>query len=75
MRSIWKSTKIVQSVGTDVLFVLDSKKTQVENVFPIEISVFSAAAVIGYRQTHETNCWLCLGFCESILSEYPSLEF
>ena len=41
--------KIAQSVCTEVLFVLDSKKTQVENVFPIEISVFSAAAVIGYR--------------------------
>ena len=44
-----ENTKIVQSVCTEVLFVLDSKKTQVENVFPIEISVFSAAAVIGYR--------------------------
>ena len=41
--------KNAQSVCTEVLFVLDSKKTQVENVFPIEISVFSAAAVIGYR--------------------------
>ena len=44
-----ENTKIMQSVCTDVLFVLDSKKTQVENVFPIEISVFSAAAVIRYR--------------------------
>ena len=53
-----ENTKIVQSVCTKVLFVLDSKKTQVENVFPTEISVFSAAAVIGYRYIHETNCWL-----------------
>ena len=30
-----ENTKIVQSVFTEVLFVLDSKKTQVENVFPI----------------------------------------
>ena len=44
-----ENTKIVQSVCIEVLFVLDSKKTQVENVFPIEISVFSAAAVIEYR--------------------------
>ena len=44
-----ENTKIVQSVCTEVLFVLDSKKTQVENVFPIEISLFSAAAVIRYR--------------------------
>ena len=44
-----ENTKIVQSVCTEVLFVLDSKKTQVENVFPIEISVFSAVAVIRYR--------------------------
>ena len=44
-----ENTKIVQSVCTEVLFVLDSKKTQVENVFPVEISVFFAAAVIGYR--------------------------
>ena len=44
-----ENTKIVQSVCTEVLFVLDSKKTQVENVFPIEISVFSAAAVIRYK--------------------------
>ena len=44
-----ENTKIVQSVCTEVLFVLDSKKTQVENVFPVEISVFSATAVIGYR--------------------------
>ena len=44
-----ENTKIVQSVCTEVLFVLDSKKTQVENAFPIEISVFSAAAVIRYR--------------------------
>ena len=35
-----ENTKIVQSVCTEVLFVLDSKNTQVENVFPIEISVF-----------------------------------
>ena len=41
-----ENTKIVQSVYTEVLFVLDSKKTQVKNVFPIQISVFSAAAVI-----------------------------
>ena len=44
-----ENTKIVQSVCTEVLFVLDSKKTQVKNVFPIRISVFSAAAVIAYR--------------------------
>ena len=44
-----ENTKIVQSVCTGVLFVLDSKKTQVKNVFPIRISVFSAAAVIAYR--------------------------
>ena len=44
-----ENTKIVQSVCTEVLFVLDSKKAQVENVFPIQISVFSAAAVIAYR--------------------------
>ena len=44
-----ENTKIVQSVFTEVLFVLDSKKTQVENVFPIEVSVFSAAAVSRYR--------------------------
>ena len=43
-----ENTKIVQSVCT-VLFVLDSKKTQVKNVFPIQISLFSAAAVIAYR--------------------------
>ena len=35
-----ENTKIVQSVCTEVLFVLDSKKIQVENVFPIESSVF-----------------------------------
>ena len=44
-----ENTKIVQSVCTEVLFVLDSKKTQAKNVFPIQISVFSAAAVIAYR--------------------------
>ena len=44
-----ENTKIVQSVCTEVLFVLYSKKTQVGNVFPTEINVFSAAAVIGYR--------------------------
>ena len=44
-----ENTKIVQSVCSEVLVVLDSKKTQVENVFPIEIRVFSAAAVFGYR--------------------------
>ena len=44
-----ENNKNVQSVCIEVLFVLDSKKTQVENVFPIEISVFSAAAVISYR--------------------------
>ena len=44
-----ENTKIVQSVCTEVMFVLNSKKTHVENVFPIGISVFSAAAVIGYR--------------------------
>ena len=38
-----ENTKIVQSVCTEVLFVLDWKKTQVKNVFPIQISVFSAA--------------------------------
>ena len=32
-----ENIKIVQSVCTEVLFVLDSKKTQVENVFPIEV--------------------------------------
>ena len=56
-----KNTKIVQSVFTEVLFILDSKKTQVQNVVPIEISVFSAAADIRYRYTHETNCWLWSG--------------
>ena len=35
-----ENIKIVQSVCTEVLFVLDSKKTQVENVFPIEIVYF-----------------------------------
>ena len=49
MYSIWKTLKFVHTVCTEVLFVLDSKKTQVENVFPIKISVFSAAAVFGYR--------------------------
>ena len=44
-----ENTKIVQSVCTEVLFALDSKKTQVKNVFPNQISVFSAAAVIAYR--------------------------
>ena len=44
-----ENTEIVQSVCIEVLFVLDSKKTQVENVFPIEISVLSATAVIRYR--------------------------
>ena len=44
-----ENTKIVQSVCTEVLFVLDLKKTQVKNVFPIQISVFSAAAVFAYR--------------------------
>ena len=66
-----ENTTIVQSVCTEVLFVLDSKKTQVEKVFPIEISVFSAAAVIGYRYIHETNCWLWLMNCtdESCLKD------
>ena len=44
-----ENTKIVQSVCTEVLFVLESKKTQVKNVFPVQISVFSTAAVIAYR--------------------------
>ena len=44
-----ENTKIVQSVCTEVLFVLDSKKTQAKNVFSIQISVFSAAAVIAYK--------------------------
>ena len=44
-----ENTKIVQAVCTEVLCVLDSKKTQVKNVFPIQISVFSAASVIAYR--------------------------
>ena len=44
-----ENTKIVPSVCTEVLFVLDSKKTQVKNAFPIQIGVFSAAAVIAYR--------------------------
>ena len=44
-----ENTKNVQSICTEVLFVSHSKKTQVENVFPIEISVFSAVAVIRYR--------------------------
>ena len=35
-----ENTKLVQSVCTEVLFVLDSKKTQVENIFPIEIVYF-----------------------------------
>ena len=57
-----ENTKIVQSVCTEVLFVLDSKKTQVKNEFPIQISVFSAEAashtgrsmrqIVGY----ELNC-------------------
>ena len=34
----WERTKILKSVCTNVLFVLDSKKTQVLNVFPIQIS-------------------------------------
>ena len=42
-------TKCFKDVCTNVLFVLGSKKTQVLNVFPIDISVFSAAAVIEYR--------------------------
>ena len=44
-----ENTKTVQSVCTEVPFVLEPKKRQVENVFPIEISLFSVAAVIGYR--------------------------
>ena len=44
-----ENIKIVQSVCTEVLFDLDSKKTQVKNVFPIQISVFSAATVIRYK--------------------------
>ena len=44
-----ENTKIVPSVYTEVLLVLDSKKTQAENVFPIEISVFSVEAAIAYR--------------------------
>ena len=48
-----ENTKIAQSVCTEILFVLDSKYTQVENVFPIEISVFSAAAVIGGRSMRQ----------------------
>ena len=44
-----ENTKIEQSVCTEVLFVLDLKKTQVKNVFPIQISVFSAAAVIAQK--------------------------
>ena len=44
-----ENTKIVQSLCTEVLFVLDSKKTQVKNVFRIQVSVFSAAADIAYR--------------------------
>ena len=44
-----ENTESVQSVCTEVLFVLDLKKTQLKNVFPIQISVFSAAAVIAYR--------------------------
>ena len=51
-----ENTKSVQSICTEVLLVLDSKTTRVENVFPIEISVFSAAAVIGHRQIHAKNC-------------------
>ena len=38
--SYLENTKIVQPVCTEVLFVLDWKKTQVRNVFPIQISVF-----------------------------------
>ena len=41
-----ENIKIVQYVCTEVLFVLDSKKTQVKNVFPIQIN---AAAVMAYR--------------------------
>ena len=44
-----EDTNIVQSVCTEVLFILDSKKIEVETLFPIEISVFSAAEVIRYR--------------------------
>ena len=44
-----ENTKIVQSVCTEVLFVLDSKNTQVKNVILIQISIFSATAVIAYR--------------------------
>ena len=59
-----ENTKLVQSVCTEVLFVLDSKTTQVENVFPIEISVFSAAAVIlctyeGQSKSPWTICIAC----------------
>ena len=35
-----ENTKIVQSVCTEVLFVLDSKKTQVKNVFPFKSVYF-----------------------------------
>ena len=44
-----ENTKNVQSVCTEVLFVLDSKKTQVKNVFPFKSVYFTAAAVIAYR--------------------------
>ena len=43
-----ENTKIVQSVCTEVLFVLDSKKTRVENVFPIQISVFLPQQLISH---------------------------
>ena len=39
-----ENTKIVQSVCTEVLFVLDSKKTQVEIIFPIEINIFCSSS-------------------------------
>ena len=55
-----ENTKSVQSVCTEVLFALDSKKTQFENVFPIEICVFSAAAVIGYRPMRQIVGYVCI---------------
>ena len=40
MHSILENTKIVQSVCTEVLFVLDSKKIHVEKYFPLKSVYF-----------------------------------
>ena len=46
MHSVWKTLKLCNPFAQK--FCL-SKKTQVKNLFPIQISVFSAAAVIGHK--------------------------